>query len=69
MQSFGNNWFNKKHDILKTLIPSNVNYNTGQRSSGVKIPYGTNGTIENVKFGEPSFKFIRVKNWLQLTPD
>ena len=48
---------------------SNVNYNTGQCSSGVKIQYGTNGTIENVKFGEPSFKFIRVKNWLQLTPD
>ena len=43
---------------------SNVNYNTGQRSSGVKIWYGT-----NVKFGEPSFKFTRVKNWLQLTPD
>lgn len=48
---------------------SNVNYNTGQRSSGVKIWYGTNGAIENVKFGEPSFKFTRVKNWLQLTPD
>ena len=70
MKSFGNNCFNKKkRDILKTLIPSNVNYNTGQRSSGVKIQYGTNGSIENVKFGEPSFKFIRVKNWLQLTPD
>ena len=70
MKSFGNNCFNKKkRDILKTLIPRNVNYNTGQGSSGVKIQYGTNGAIENVKFGEPSFKFIRVKNWLQLTPD
>ena len=40
---------------------SNVNYNTGQRSSGVKIWYGTNGAIENVKFGNPASNSLGLK--------